>query len=248
MIQLMAFLADHGFTAVAPYMRGYGETERPPLKPSNYTLEKLGSDVGDVLDSLDADDALIIGHDCAAVAVSTASQEQPPGMKEAVTIAVPPDLATALEESPTQVLRSWYWWLFNVPGVGEEMIRRDNFAIVERIWNFWSPEWDYSEERLTEVKKTFVTGRTVEVALMYYKRLFNAVLPMRQQELVTEDMEVPTMIITGEHDGCNGADLYTNSHECFDGRSELEIIENAGHFVHSEKPDVVGERILEFIE
>lgn len=248
MVPLMEFLADHGFTAIAPYMRGYGETERPPLEPSNYTPTKIGSDVGAVLNGLNADNALVIGHDWGAVAVTTASISEPTGMSECITIAVPPDLLTVFDDHPVQVLRSWYWWLFQIPGVAEEAVRRHNFAFIERIWNLWSPEWDYSDERLTEVKQTLVTGQTVEAALQYYRGMFNEFLPMRQDELTIEGIEIPTLMITGEHDGCLGADLYDNSHECYDGRSELEVVEDAGHFVHIEKPKKVGERILDFSE
>lgn len=248
MVPLMEFLADHGFTAVAPYMRGYGETERPPLTPNNYTPSKIGSDVGAVLEGLDVDDAVVIGHDWGAVAVTNSSLDSPPGMTECVTIAVPPDLLTVFDDHPTQILRSWYWWLFQIPGVAEEIVRRDNFAFAERIWNLWSPNWDYSDERLTEFKQTLVTGQTVEAALLYYRGMFNEFLPMRKDELVVEGIEVPTLMMTGVHDGCLGADLYDNSHECFDGRSELEIIDGAGHFVHIEKPEMVGERILDFVD
>lgn len=247
MVPLMEFLADHDFTAVAPYMRGYGETDRPSLVPSNYTPSKIGSDVGAILDELDADDALVIGHDWGAVAVTNASMSAPSEMSECVTIAVPPDLLTVFDDHPTQILRSWYWWLFNIPGVAEDIVRRDNFSLVERIWNLWSPDWNYSDERLTEFKQTLVTGQTVEAALQYYRGMFNQFLPMRHDELAVEGIEVPTLMMTGKHDGCLGADLYDNSHECFAGRSELEIVEGAGHFVHIEKPETVGERILDFV-
>jgi pimeloyl-ACP methyl ester carboxylesterase len=78
MIPLMEILAEHGFTAVAPYMRGYGGTDRPPLSPDNYTPIQLGSDVAAVLAALDADDALVIGHDWGAIAATTVSVLGPP--------------------------------------------------------------------------------------------------------------------------------------------------------------------------
>src|ERR1700760_930851 len=55
-------LAEFGFHAVAPDMRGYGETESPePIE--GYTLLHLVSDMVGLLDALGAKTAVIVGHD-----------------------------------------------------------------------------------------------------------------------------------------------------------------------------------------
>lgn len=45
----ISFLADHGYHAVAPDMRGYGDSDSP-LSPSSYTVIHL---VGDIIGLLD---------------------------------------------------------------------------------------------------------------------------------------------------------------------------------------------------
>src|SRR6266403_3180142 len=54
--QLLA-LAEAGFRAVAPDMRGYGETESPEAI-DQYTLLHLAGDMGGVLDALGAETAV----------------------------------------------------------------------------------------------------------------------------------------------------------------------------------------------
>jgi pimeloyl-ACP methyl ester carboxylesterase len=248
MIPLMEILAEHGFTAIAPYMRGYGKTERPPLSPDNYTPMKLGSDVAAVLAALDADDAVVVGHDWGALAVTTVSMLGPPTIAECVTMSVPPDFMTALETHATQALRSWYMTLFQIPGVAEEVVRRNDFALIERLWNMWSPNWDYSDERLAAVKDTLSTGKTVEAALLYYRGMFDEFLTKRQDKLTIAGIEIPTLLVTGADDGCISPDLYEESHQCYEGRFTFERVTDAGHFVHVERPKAVGERIIEFID
>lgn len=248
MIPLMEILAENGFTAVAPYMRGYGETDRPRLIPDNYTPMKLGSDVAAIISALDAEDALVVGHDWGAIAVTTVSVLGPPTISECVTMSVPPNFMTAFETHATQALRSWYMALFQIPGVAEEIVRRNDFALVERLWNMWSPNWDYSDERFEAVKETFSTGQTVEAALLYYRGLFDQFLTRPQKELAIAGIETPTLLVTGANDGCISPDLYAESHQCYEGRFAFEQITGAGHFVHVERPTVVGERIVAFVD
>ncbi len=58
-------LAEAGYRAVAPDMRGYGETDRPEAIEA-YTIFHLVGDMVGLLDALGADRAAIVGHDWGA--------------------------------------------------------------------------------------------------------------------------------------------------------------------------------------
>jgi pimeloyl-ACP methyl ester carboxylesterase len=58
-------LAEAGFHAVAPDMRGYGQTQRPE-EIDQYTLLHLVGDIVGLLDTLGAETAVIVGHDWGA--------------------------------------------------------------------------------------------------------------------------------------------------------------------------------------
>jgi pimeloyl-ACP methyl ester carboxylesterase len=62
--QLQA-LASAGFRAVAPDMRGYGQSERPE-EIDKYTLLHLVGDMVGLLDALGEPQAVIVGHDWGA--------------------------------------------------------------------------------------------------------------------------------------------------------------------------------------
>ena len=58
-------LAAAGFHAVAPDMRGYGQTDRPEAI-DQYTLLHLVGDMVGLLDAIDQETAVIAGHDWGA--------------------------------------------------------------------------------------------------------------------------------------------------------------------------------------
>ena len=62
-------LGEAGFHAVAPDMRGYGNTDRP-ADIDQYTLLHLTGDVVGLLDALGAESAVIAGHDWGAPVAS----------------------------------------------------------------------------------------------------------------------------------------------------------------------------------
>ena len=55
-------LGDGGLRAIAPDMRGYGRTDAP-RDPAQYTMKILCADMVGLLDALDIEKAVFVGHD-----------------------------------------------------------------------------------------------------------------------------------------------------------------------------------------
>lgn len=81
-------LAAAGFRAVAPDMRGYGETERP-ASVDEYTVFHLVGDMVALLDALRADTAIIVGNDWGATIAWRAAQMRPDRFRAVVAMSVP---------------------------------------------------------------------------------------------------------------------------------------------------------------
>jgi len=59
-------LADAGYHAVAPDMRGYGESDKP-LEVAAYDIHHLTADIVGILDALGERTAVVVGHDWGAI-------------------------------------------------------------------------------------------------------------------------------------------------------------------------------------
>src|SRR5207244_7038993 len=84
----LAALADAGFHAVAPDMRGYGQTDRP-AEIDQYTLLHLVGDIVGLLDALGEPSAVIAGHDWGAPGAGTPGPLLPAGFRAVVGLGGP---------------------------------------------------------------------------------------------------------------------------------------------------------------
>jgi pimeloyl-ACP methyl ester carboxylesterase len=255
---LAARLTDAGFTVVAPYMRGYGPTERP--SDGDYSAGALGRDAIALADKLGGESPLLVGHDWGAVAAYTAASIAPERFSHVAAMAVPPDFPSRALARPRQWLRSWYMAFIQLPDLPERALRAGEFALIDLLWRLWSPGWDYPDERIEAVTETFRTPGTVEAALAYYRQFARGLMAnppfggggggdgSGENGGGSGGIETSALVVAGERDGCIGSELFAGADAAFAGACRVVAVRGAGHFMHLERPDVVAEEILTFVE
>ncbi len=253
MLPIMAPLAEADFTAIAPYMRGYSPTG--PAPNGDYSPHALGQDAialtRALVDKFDCHDPVLVGHDWGAIAGYAADRRNADVFTRMVTLAVPPGFDALLTAYPRQLLRSWYIWFFQLPRLPHRALTCRNFALIEFLWQQWSPSWEYPGTRIHAVKETFRAENTHKHAIAYYRQTVRPSLRARlngdQPTLSdTPPVETPTLVLYGTEDGCIGPALFDDAqHLLPDGT--IRKIPNAGHFMHHEQPDAVGDAILTWL-
>jgi pimeloyl-ACP methyl ester carboxylesterase len=123
----LSALADAGFRAVAPDMRGYGETESPQAI-DQYTLLHLVGDMVGVLDALGVDRAVIAGHDWGAPVAWHAALLRPDRFRAVVGLSVPfipRGQVYTSQKLPESEGAVFYQQYFQDPGVAEADLEHD---------------------------------------------------------------------------------------------------------------------------
>src|SRR5271166_356557 len=125
-------LAASGFHAVAPDMRGYGQTDRPDAI-DQYTLLHLVGDMVGLLDALGAETAVIAGHDWGAPVAWHAALLRPDRFRAVIGLSVP--YRPRGKVRPTTVMPRtndavFYQLYFQQPGVAEADLEADPRASV----------------------------------------------------------------------------------------------------------------------
>src|SRR5580704_16149367 len=107
--QLQA-LAEAGYHAVAPDMRGYGETDRPDGVES-YMLFHLVGDMVGLAAALSAEKAVIVGHDWGAPVAWHAALFRPDRFRAVIGLSVPflPRASARPTSKMPQTERSWFY-------------------------------------------------------------------------------------------------------------------------------------------
>jgi pimeloyl-ACP methyl ester carboxylesterase len=248
---LLPALADAGYRAVAPFMRGYAPTDVPA--DGRYQTGVLGLDACELHQALGGDgDAVLIGHDWGAFAAYTAAAWQPERWRRVVTAAVPPppSIAEAFL-SYDQLHRSWYMFFFQHP-LSDFVVPMDDFAYLERLWADWSPGHDAAED-LAHVKDALRDPSNLAAALGYYRATLGAGLVdpalADVQDAGNRPTPQPTLYLHGADDGCMGAEVMASAADHLPAPgSRVEVVQAAGHFMHLERPAHVNHLILDFLK
>ena len=250
-IPTMSYIADAGFTAVAPMMRGYAPTSL--ASDGCYQTAALAHDAVALHEALGgSDDAIIIGHDWGAPATYGAALLAPERWKKVVGMAVPPGpaLGLAFLSNLDQVRKSWYMFFFQ-HGLSDIVVAANNYAFIDKIWADWSPTFD-SGNAAQHVKDALSTPENLSAALGYYRAALgdgykNPAYGELQSRMGGEVPAQPLLYMHGENDGCIGVDVMESSRSMSGNNVVYEIVKNAGHFLQLEQPQAVGARIADWI-
>ena len=251
---LMPALAGAGFHAVAPFMRGYAPTAVPA--DGAYQVGALVADVVALHEVLGGDgDAVLIGHDWGAEAAYGAAAYAPDRWRRLVTLAVPPPaLDEVLFSDYEQLKRFFYLFMFRDPaGFAEVVVARDDMAYLDKLWADWSPGFQPGDH-LARVKECLRQPANLAAALGYYRApgatggaAATAARYAAEQQSAGRQPPQPTLYLHGARDGCIGIALARGTERLLAPSSHMVVIDDAGHFLHLEKPGEVNDHILTWV-
>ncbi len=234
----MGALANAGFRAVAPYMRGYTPTEAPTDR--EVTVEQLGLDALALIDALGDDGrAFLVGHDWGAAASYAAAAMQPDKIKKLVTVAIPHP--RAIRPTPARLLTAKHFIVLRFKSAAQR-VRRDNFAYIDDIYRLWSPAWNLPPGELHDIKACFSDPDSLDTALGYYR----AASPI-PPDFLKKAIAVDTLSIGGDSDPFVGEADYKRAARFFSGAYQSALIPG-GHFLHRESPERFALLLIDFFK
>jgi pimeloyl-ACP methyl ester carboxylesterase len=126
---------------------------------------------------------------------------------------------------------------------------RSTSWVVPKLWRDWSPGYR-ADEDLCRVDAAIGEPQRWRAALGYYRAAIrNSRPPAQYTELHRHWLSaprLPTLYLHGTDDGCS-EDYTPWIGRVLPDESELALVENGGHFLQLDQPDVVARHIVDFV-
>ncbi|KAH7847919.1 hypothetical protein Vadar_031620 [Vaccinium darrowii] len=251
-----------GYRAVAPDLRGYGDTESPEVADSYNCLHVVG-DLVALLDSLGAEKVFVVGHDFGAQIGWYLCLFRPDRVRAYVALTVP-FRPRHPKMKPIESMRAffgeeYYMCRFQKPGeIEAEIATYGTREVLKKIITDRNPgppslpkgnPFGISPNASPQLPSWFS-----EDDLKYYVSKFE------QKEMLTAPwtgakVKVPVKFIVGDQDmvyTTPGMKEYVHNSEGFKKDvpllEEPVVLEGVGHFLNQERPEEVNTHIHNFIK
>jgi len=238
-------LADLGWRAVAPDLRGYGRSSRP-ARTADYKIDHLIEDVAGLFDALGARRRLLIGHDWGAgIAWAFAiERRQPLDGLVAMNVPHPAVLARVMRASWRQPLRSWYMAFFQLPGLPERMLTANKARAVADMFSNMAVDKSRFPAEVTDVyRRNALIPGAMTAMINYYRANTDLLGRWGAQPPV---IETPTLMIWGEEDTALSIEN-TDGYETLVADFTLNRLPGVSHWVQQEAPERVNALLAQWI-
>ena len=232
------------YRVVAPDLRGYGGTQKPP---GGYDKRTMDRDVRELMRHLGEPTCLLVGHDRGARVATRFAKDHPAALTKLVVM---DNIPTRIiyERMDAKVARAHYWFLFNsVPDLPEALI-----AGREEPWlRFIFAQWCYDPMPFTaEELAVYVAAYSAPGGLRGAFSDYRAAHDDIAQDEADKDTPIacPTLVLWGEEFEAGGKMWdFREVWSKMATRPEYVPVPKCGHLPHEERPAVVTRELLRFL-
>lgn len=247
-------LAEAGYRVVAPDLRGFGASDKPPRR---YDVMTTAGDIARLVSALGEQEATLVGHDLGGSLAWTVARFRPAVVSKLIVLAAPHPRRwrAALVSDIKQFAASSHVFGFQTPRLPEQRLTRDGAAEVGRLMTEWSGQsWsrttEFAEAR-DRYQQAMLIPQAAYGAVEHYRWAVRS-LPrpdgLRYTRRMSMPIGMPTLQLHGEDDTCVLPTTALGSSRYVSSTYEWQSIPGAGHFLPEEVPDLVTGEILRWIK
>ena len=229
----LPMLADLGWRAVAPDLRGYGRSSRPTDRGA-YDIDQLVQDAAAIFDALGAKRRLLIAHDWGAVIAWVFAIERARPLDGLVIMNAPHPAVylTHIRRSPRQWLKSWYILFFQLPWLPEALLTADRARTIGRSFSQTAIDPScFTEEIIDHYRDNAAEPGAMTAMINYYRA--NASQLGRWGPGRSPRIETPVLMVWGEQDPFLGLAL-TQGYQPYVADLTLVRLSGVSHWVQQE--------------
>ena len=178
----------------------------------------------------------LVAHDWGAVVAWYVASQRPDLVRTLTAVSVPHPLAyLRAAATSTQLFKSWYMLVFQVPGLVERLARSPRFDDVLRRGGMTEPE-------IARFRREMVDDGAVRGGLQWYRAL-----PMPSRRLLDAQVRVPTTLLWSSGDRFVGEAGARWTPRYVEADYRYERLPGVSHWVPTQAPEVLAAVALERI-
>ncbi len=232
-------LAEAGFLAVAPDLRGAGQSDKPP-EVAAYRSDCFIGDVEAVARAFGRDSLALVGHDVGGgLAWATAMRKPALVSRLAILNSVHPVGFSRQMRHLSQVRRSWYIFLFQVPVLPEIIAGRRDLGLLRAALLGDGLSAEATEDLLSAVKAPAALHATIN---WYRASVREAILWSSEPAKVS----APSLIVWGDRERYLDPALADPPSDWVTNTRVVHLPE-AGHWVMLDSPEKVTELLVDHL-
>jgi len=241
---LIPALAKAGYRAVAPDMRGFGETTRPP-RIEDYALQTLGDDVAALIEALGETKAHVLGHEWGGIVAAEAALSHPERVDRLVLVNGPPaiTLGRAIHHSWRQRARSSYLLFYRMPRLPEWWLT----AFHGRAMRLLLSDAGLGPADMAAYRNAICRPRAAWAGLAYFRSIAHTIKD-DSNRLRGKRISSPTLVLWGERDRTLRRDLVRWHDRQLTGPARKVLFPDVGHWLIEARPDEVARALIEFLD
>lgn len=236
----LPLLAEMGYRAWAPDLRGYGETEPKPKDVADYQVDRLMEDVAAIIDASGAKTVTLLAHDWGAGVGWTFAINKVRPLERLVIMNLPHPavMAANLRSNRAQLKKSWYMFFFQLPLIPERaMTRNDAQGIRRAFYDMAVDKTNFGPEVLDRYAKDAQRPGAIRGMINWYRAAFRKPGRLGGPWPI---LETPTLVIWGEEDKALGVELLEGTDQHVRDLT-VRRLPGVSHWVQQEAPDRVNE-------
>jgi haloacetate dehalogenase len=241
---VMAPLAER-FTVVAPDLRGYGLTDKPP---HGYDKRTMAQDIRALARHLGFEKLHLVGHDRGARVAHRYGLDRPEEVLSLTVLDIAPTRAMFHQPSPATARGFWHWLFHLQPDLPELLVGPRVETYLRWFFERWTVNRPAVEEAVPEYVAAFSRPGALRAGFDDYRATYPDDLELDEADAQAgRRLPMPVLALWGS----NGLPAALPVLELW-GEYAKDVtggpIAGCGHFVPEEVPEYLVERLLPFLD
>ncbi|WP_315876828.1 alpha/beta hydrolase [Acaryochloris sp. 'Moss Beach'] len=168
--QIEEFSQD--YKVVALDLRGYNDSDKPESK-SAYHIKVLIQDIVEVIQTLDYEQCILLGHDWGGGLAWSVANAHPNLVQKLVVLNMPhPKLLAKAIRYPPQLIRTYYFFAFQIDKIPEKLLLSNDYKNVRDLFTHETNNGAFTNSDIQLFIDSIAKPGSLNAMINYYRNIF----------------------------------------------------------------------------